>query len=74
MQPAKRFSREHLTIAKTPAPASTLFLCPLPSHPACCSRGQVTGYFANSLREIATARPTVNAPNVLILQVWDIHY
>jgi hypothetical protein len=25
MQPAKRFSREHLTIAKTPAPASTLF-------------------------------------------------
>jgi hypothetical protein len=26
MQPAKRFIREHQTMTKTPAPASTLFL------------------------------------------------
>jgi hypothetical protein len=53
---SKRFGYEK-KIFKTPAPASTLFLSPLPSSPACCSRGQVTSYFANSEMETATAQP-----------------
>jgi hypothetical protein len=38
--------------SKTSAPASTLFLIPASIAPACCSRGQVTSYFANSIKEL----------------------
>jgi hypothetical protein len=59
LQPTREDQRAQMLLP-TPAPASALSCCARSLPPACCSRGQVKSYFANSSPKIATGSPSVN--------------